>query len=139
MKRVSAWPKYRSISSTRPDGSFSKIRPLHDGLRILGTIFALMRDYKPLTFFGGLAIVLVIGGCFPGMIAVLDYIQTGVVSHVPCAILAVGMVLLGMLQFTAGLILHCMTRRIREVEHHLRLNITSERATAPMLTARRVV
>jgi glycosyltransferase involved in cell wall biosynthesis len=124
--------------STRPEGSFSKIRPLNDGLRILGTIFALMRDYKPLTFFGTLAIALVIGGCIPGMIAVMDYIQTGAVLHVPCAILAVGMVLLGMLQFTAGLILHCMTRRIREVEYHLRLNVASERGTALMFAARRL-
>jgi glycosyltransferase involved in cell wall biosynthesis len=124
--------------SMRPKGSFSKIRPLQDGLRILGTIFALMRDYKPLTFFGSLAIALVLGGCAAGMLPILDYLHTGNVLHVPSAILAVGMVLLGMLQFTAGLILHCMTRRIREVEYQLRRGIAgSERSRPTRIAARR--
>ena len=123
--------------TTRPEGSFSKIRPLHDGLRILSTIFALLRDYKPLTFFGTIAIALVLGGCAAGMLPILDYVQTGNVVHIPSAILAVGMVLLGMLQFTAGLILHCMTRRIREVEYQIRRSINSERSTTPKAFARR--
>ena len=33
----------------RPTGSFSKIRVFKDGLRIINTIFALLRDYRPLT------------------------------------------------------------------------------------------
>jgi glycosyltransferase involved in cell wall biosynthesis len=116
---------------SRPQGSFSKIRPLNDGLRILGTIFALMRDYKPLTFFGCLAIVLTLGGFAVGTLPVIDYLRNGNVLHVPSAILATGMVLLGMLQFTAGLILHCMTRRIREVEYQLRRGITATRRPRP--------
>jgi Glycosyl transferase family 2 len=121
----------------RPLGSFSKIRPLNDGMRILGTIFALVRDYKPLTFFGALAIALVASGCLAGTAPILDYFGSGNVVHVPSAILAVGMVLLGMLQFTAGLILHCMTRRIREVEYQLRRGNASERLRLPPMLARR--
>ncbi|HEY4761004.1 MAG TPA: glycosyltransferase [Thermoguttaceae bacterium] len=124
--------------TVRPDGSFSKIRPMHDGLRILGTIFALLRDYKPLTFFGVLAIALVLGGCVAGIAPIFDYLDTGNVIHVPRAILATGMVLLGMLQLTAGMILHCMTRRIREVEYQLRRNIASMRVTSPVVTALKV-
>jgi hypothetical protein len=123
--------------SQRPQGSFSKIRPLSDGLRILATIFALLRDYKPLTFFGGLAIALVGGGCLAGVAPVLDYFSTGNVVHIPSAILAVGMVLLGMLQFTAGLILHCMTRRIREVEYQLRRSNATDRLRPVESTFRR--
>jgi glycosyltransferase involved in cell wall biosynthesis len=123
--------------TTRPEGSFSKIRPLQDGIRILETIFALVRDYKPLTFFGTLAIVLVLGGCAAGMLPILDYLHSGNVVHIPSAILAVGMVLLGMLQFTAGLILHCMTRRIREVEYQIRRGMTSERYQASISVAKR--
>ena len=57
--------------TSRPEGSCSKIRPLHDGLRILGTIFALLRDYKPLTFFGALALAFVGLGMVPGGIVVV--------------------------------------------------------------------
>lgn len=121
----------------RPQGSFSKIRPLNDGLRILGTIFALVRDYKPLTFFGGLAIALVSAGCLAGSAPILDYFRSGNVVHVPSAILAVGLVLLGMLQFTAGLILHCMTRRIRELEYQLRRGNASQRSKPPHVPAKK--
>jgi hypothetical protein len=48
----------------RPAGSQSKIRLVHDGVVILTTILALARDYKPLTFFGGLG--LLDGGGRPG-------------------------------------------------------------------------
>ncbi|HEX2061642.1 MAG TPA: glycosyltransferase [Thermoanaerobaculia bacterium] len=44
--------------SSRPKGSSSKIRIVQDGLLILNAIVALFRDYKPLTFFGALALVL---------------------------------------------------------------------------------
>src|SRR5205085_237191 len=48
--------------TSRPEGSFSKIRIAHDGVRILSTILALFRDYKPLTFFGAIGLVLVLLG-----------------------------------------------------------------------------
>lgn len=44
--------------TSRPNGSASKIRIVQDGLLILNAIVALFRDYKPLTFFGALALVL---------------------------------------------------------------------------------
>jgi hypothetical protein len=106
--------------TSRPEGSYSKIRPVQDGLRILLTIFALFRDYKPLTFFGTLAILLVGGGLIPGGIVVREYWQTGLVKHMPSAVLATGMVLLGMLMLVTGLILHSMTRRMREMEYLIR-------------------
>src|SRR6185503_793080 len=40
--------------TSRPEGSFSKIRIVQDGTRILNMLLALFRDYKPLTFFGGI-------------------------------------------------------------------------------------
>ncbi|MGA2059045.1 MAG: glycosyltransferase family 2 protein [Thermoguttaceae bacterium] len=103
----------------RPEGSCSKIRPLRDGIRILCMIFALFRDYKPLTFFGSLALARVAAGLVPGTIVIMEYLQTGQVLRMPSAVLAVGLVLLGMLMLTAGIILHSLTRRIRELEYQL--------------------
>src|SRR2546430_11795906 len=37
----------------RPSGSHSKISVVGDGFRILSAIFTLLRDYRPLSFFGG--------------------------------------------------------------------------------------
>ena len=50
---------------SRPKGSFSKIRLLSDGNRIAWTILLLFRDYKPMTFFGGLGLLLVVVGLNP--------------------------------------------------------------------------
>jgi len=105
----------------RPEGSFSKIRIVRDGVRILVTIFALFRDYKPLTFFGSAGLVTILLGIIPGLRAILGFIETGLVEHFPSAILAVGMIITGLLFIMVGLILHTLNRRFRELEHLLRI------------------
>jgi hypothetical protein len=120
--------------TSRPEGSSSKIRPFHDGLRILGTIFALLRDYKPLTFFGSLALALVALAMIPGGIVIVDYLSTGLVPRLPSAVLAVGLVLTGMMLLAVGLILHSMTRRIRELEYQFRRATTAQRPQTTVIT-----
>lgn len=104
----------------RPEGSHSKIRLIHDGMIILSTILTLFRDYKPLTFFGSVGLLLMIGGLIPGSVVILEFIKTGLVLRVPLAILAVGLVLSGMLGVTVGTILHTMNRRFQEFEYLLK-------------------
>ncbi|HEV7903235.1 MAG TPA: glycosyltransferase [Pyrinomonadaceae bacterium] len=106
--------------TTRPEGSFSKIRIVHDGLRILNTILALFRDYKPLTFFGAVGLALVALSLIPGLIVVFEFFKTGLVLRLPSAVLAVGLALAGMLSMTIGLVLHTIVRRSQEFDHQLR-------------------
>ncbi|HEX8423561.1 MAG TPA: glycosyltransferase [Pyrinomonadaceae bacterium] len=106
--------------TTRPEGSFSKIRIVHDGLRILNTILALFRDYKPLTFFGAIGLALVALSLVPGLVVVLEYFRTGLVLRLPSAVLAVGLALAGMLAITIGLVLHTIVRRSQEFDHQFR-------------------
>jgi glycosyltransferase involved in cell wall biosynthesis len=105
----------------RPEGSFSKIRILQDGVLILNTILALFRDYKPLTFFGVIGLFLIALGFVPGTVVILEFIKTGLVPRLPSAVLAVGLVLAGLLSITVGLVLHTITRRFQELEHQLRV------------------
>jgi len=105
----------------RPEGSHSKIKFFRDGLIILNTMLALFRDYKPLTFFGGAGLILVLAALVPGAIVVVEFIETGLVPRLPSAVLAVGLVLCGLLSLTAGLILHSIARRSQESEYHLRV------------------
>ena len=106
--------------TTRPEGSFSKIRIVHDGLRILNTILALFRDYKPLTFFGAVGLLLGALALIPGLIVVIEFFETGLVLRLPSAVLAVGLALAGMLSVTIGLVLHTIVRRSQEFDHQLR-------------------
>lgn len=105
----------------RPEGSFSKIRIVQDGFVILNSILSLVRDYKPLTFFGAAGLILVALGLIPGAIVIVEFFKTGLVPKLPSAVLAVGMVLSGMLLLVVGLVLHTITRRFQELEHQLRL------------------
>ena len=107
--------------TSRPEGSFSKIRIVHDGFVILNTILTLFRDYKPLTFFGGAGLFVFILGSALGAVVVVEFLKTGVVTRLPSAILAVGLVLSGMLFAAIGLVLHTIARRFQELEHQLKL------------------
>ena len=104
----------------RPEGSFSKIRIVRDGFLIFNTILALFRDYKPLTFFGGMGLAAVLVGLAAGLFVVVEFVQTGLVLRLPLAVFAVGAVLSGMLLATVGLILHTMASRFRELNYKLR-------------------
>jgi Glycosyl transferase family 2 len=107
--------------TTRPEGSYSKIRILHDGRLILTTILALFRDYKPLTFFGALGLFCIGLGLIPGTIVIIEFIKTGLVPKLPSAVLAVGLVLSGFLSITAGLVIHTIARRFQDLEHQLQV------------------
>jgi len=107
----------------RPEGSFSKIRVTSDGLRILGMMFSLFRDYKPLTFFGALGLIAIALGLVPGTMVVTEFLRTGLVPRLPSAVLAVGLVLSGMLSFTVGLVLHTIARRSQEFDYQARMLI----------------
>ena len=105
----------------RPAGSRSKIRVLHDGFLILNTILTLFRDYKPLTFFGAIGLLLIALGLIPGTVVVVEFWRTALVPRLPSAVLAVGLVLSGMLMIVVGLVLHTITRRFQELEYQLKL------------------
>jgi glycosyltransferase involved in cell wall biosynthesis len=117
--------------SPRPEGSESKIKIVSDGLLILNTIFALLRDYKPFTAFGALGLVVMLIGLIPGGVVVHEFLTTGLVLHMPSAILAVGLELFGTLLIFVGLTLHTISRRFQEMDRLLQnMNESQTRAMA---------
>ena len=105
--------------TNRPAGSSSQIRIVRDGSLILKMIFSLFRDYKPLTFFGGIGLAMMIVGLVLGAFIVYEFFETGLVLRFPTAILATGLELAGMLSITVGLVLHTIARRSLEIEHQV--------------------
>jgi glycosyltransferase involved in cell wall biosynthesis len=103
----------------RPEGSTSKIRIVRDGILIFNTIFALLRDYKPLTAFGLFGLSLIGLGLIPGTIVIHEFLTTGYIEHFPSAILAVGLILSGALLIFTGLTLHTIARRFQELDCQL--------------------
>jgi glycosyltransferase involved in cell wall biosynthesis len=105
--------------TVRPEGSKSKIKIWRDGLLILSTIFAYFRDYKPLTAFGLIGFFVVIAGIIPGVIVINEFLNTGLISRIPSAILAVGLVLTGFTIIFTGLVLHAISRRFQALDCQL--------------------
>ena len=103
----------------RPDGSRSKIHIIRDGLLILDTLFALARDYKPLTIFGLFGLSVMSCGLIPGLIVIQEFLFTGRILRFPLALLAVGLVLSGLLLAFVGLVLHTIARRFHELDYQM--------------------
>jgi hypothetical protein len=98
----------------RPAGSASKLRTWSDGLRILRTIVVLVKEEKPLAFFGLAGAVLIGIGIGLGIPVVRQFLATGLVPRLPTAVLAMGFVLLSFLSLAAGLILDSVARGRKE-------------------------
>jgi len=100
----------------RGEGSESKLRTLRDGARILALIARLVKDERPLQFFGLAGLAMVLLAIALGVPLVVTYLDTGLVPRLPTALLGVGLVTLGALSFFAGLILQMVTRSRQEMK-----------------------
>ena len=100
----------------RPDGSRSKLNSFRDGYRIVMTIMALLRDYRPMTFFTALAGVILLAGMLGGLVVVLDFLRTGMVPRLPLAILSSALVLLAAVFLVTGFVVSAINRRFAEME-----------------------
>jgi hypothetical protein len=89
----------------RPKGSFSKLNTIGDGSRVIYIIFQTLRYYKPLTFFSIISLLFLTSGLISGYPVVIEFINTGVVTHVPLAVLSAGLGIISILSFGVGLIL----------------------------------
>ncbi len=103
----------------RPEGSESKIRIVRDGFIILNALFSIMRDYKPLTAFGLLGIIIVLIGFIPGIVVIKEYMATKIVARIPMAVLSVGTILSGLFVIFSGLMLHTTSRRFQELQQQV--------------------
>lgn len=103
----------------RPAGSVSKLRTIPDGIRVVWKVFSLFRNFKPLTFFGGLGILVMLLGIFAGSLPIYDYIKSGYteVKRIPLAILATSLILLASSLGLLGIILHAVNWRFKELHN----------------------
>jgi glycosyltransferase involved in cell wall biosynthesis len=115
----------------RPEGSASKLRTIHDGLRILWMILRLAKEVKPLAFFSvwsalgaGVSVAL----AYPLLVT---YIDTGLVPRFPTAILATGIMLLSFLSLACGFILDSVCRGRHEMKRLHYLSIPGPVARLP--------
>ncbi len=105
----------------RPQGSESKLNTYADGIRVLKTIGALYKNYKPMQFFSWLAcfLLVVAAALFAPVLA--TYVQSGLVPRFPTLITCGFIVLAALLSFFSGMILETIAKRGRQ-EFEMRLH-----------------
>lgn len=99
----------------RPEGSFSKLNTFNDGMKVLRTVFTLFKDYKPLMFFGFLALIFFLLGIIAGTPVIIEYFRYHYIFKLPSAMLAVGLIILSTLSASCGLILDTVVKQDRRI------------------------
>jgi glycosyltransferase involved in cell wall biosynthesis len=99
----------------RPEDSPSKLHTYRDGYRILMAILMFFRDYRPLKFFGLLALFLLVLSLAGGGLVIAEYLQTGLVPRLPLAVLSAALFILSALSMTCGVLLSSINRRSAEI------------------------
>ena len=99
-----------------PRIGFSKLSPTRDGLGIIVAILRLMRDYQPLTFFGGLGSVAIVVGMAIGSTVIVEWLRFGVITRLASVVLSSTLIVTGVLVLVLGLV----ADMIRDVKHFLR-------------------
>lgn len=107
----------------RPQGSESKLNTVSDGLKVLGTIVRLWKNYKPFSFFSTLAaILLVVAAAVFIPLVLVPFLKTGLVLRFPTLIACGFVVIAALLAFFSGMILDAIIQKEkREYEFRLQL------------------
>ena len=92
----------------RPEGSFSKLSTITDGILVMKTIFTIFVKYRPMVFFSICAVIFAFLALTTGSIPVIEYFQTSRITRFPLAILASGLSILAMLSFAVAVILDAL-------------------------------
>lgn len=97
----------------RPAGSSSKLNTFKDGARVIFTIAQIMRYYRPMVFFGTLALLFGLAGLISALPVLNDWIERRYIYHLPLAVLAAALEIVAVMSLGIGLVLDSITHQHR--------------------------
>ena len=106
----------------RPEGSVSTLNTYRDGAKVMLTIFNLYRRYRPMKFFGLLAIILMLIAIFMFIPVFMEYLRTSLVPRFPTLIVSGLFGISSLLSFICGLLLDTTADNARK-DFELKMNI----------------
>ena len=98
----------------RPEGSESKLNTYSDGFKVIFMIIKLLRTYKPMFFFGMFALIFIALGVGFMIPVIVEFVNTGLVPKIPTLIVSCISILIGIISFFSGLVLHTITWKNRQ-------------------------
>lgn len=105
----------------RPEGSVSKLNTYSDGLKVIKTIGTLYKNYRPLSFFLWITILLIIIGTVFLIPVLTEYIKTGLVPKMPSFMASIFFYICAIQSFFGGLILQTIVKKSKQ-DFEIKLN-----------------
>ena len=94
----------------RPAGNLSKLSTFRDGRKVLIALFSILRYNRPCFFFCSIAAIFGAFGLAIGSLPVAEFYHTGLILHIPSAILASGLMVSAFITFAVALMLDSVVR-----------------------------
>ena len=98
----------------RQEGSESKLNTYSDGFKVLGTIFRLYRNYRPMHFFSILGLLLTLVAVIFFIPIAGTFLETGLVPRIPTFIAVIFVLIAALLCFFIGLLLSTLVQQDRQ-------------------------
>lgn len=98
----------------RPEGSESKLNTYSDGIKVIGTMIRLYKNYRPMQFFSYISLFLIIIALIFFIPVFVEYIRTGEVLRFPTLIVCGFTIIAALQSFFSGLILSCIIQKNRQ-------------------------
>ena len=98
----------------RQEGSESKLNTYSDGFKVLGTIFRLYRNYRPMHFFSILGLLLTLVAVIFFIPIAGTFLETGLVPRIPTFIAIIFVLIAALLCFFIGLLLSTLVQQDRQ-------------------------
>lgn len=99
----------------RQEGSVSKLNTYLDGMKVVSTIFMMLRDYRPLKFFTIISALLLLIAIAMFVPVFIEYMQTGLVPRFPTLIVSGFIGIASLLTFFCGVVLEVITKKHKQL------------------------
>lgn len=98
----------------RPQNSVSKLNTYSDGIKVLKTILKLYKNYKPMGFFGIIALVMALISTSFFIPVFIEFTRTGKVPNFPTLIMCGFTMVAAIQSFFAGMVLQTILQKNRQ-------------------------
>ena len=107
------------VKYSRRPGTATKLSPLHDGVKIVTTIYRLARVNNPMFYFGMMGLFTSLLGVLTGIYVLLEWLRR--IDHIPLTILTVLLIVVGIEIFMFGMISDMLLVFHREIIREIQL------------------
>jgi dolichol-phosphate mannosyltransferase len=107
------------VKYSRRPGTATKLSPLHDGVKIVTTIYRLARVNNPMFYFGMMGLFTSLLGVLTGIYVLLEWMRR--IDHIPLTILTVLLIVVGIEIFMFGMISDMLLVFHREIIREIQL------------------